>query len=165
MSRTLARLPCPLDPDHDQYEYHYDYENCLTSISYEGSGSTLVALFAYDALGRMIASARLYDGSSSGMDEHLHDYFGESRFHRDQREWPAIGKASRDARVRAATCPKGVSVTPTTAAGQNAPAEYDQSENLSRRYIHGTNRIDERAVLLEGQDDLLYSYRSPNGRN
>ncbi len=34
--------------------------------------------------------------------------------------------------------------------GVNVVAEYDESDNLSRRFIHGTQRIDERAVMLSG---------------
>ena len=34
--------------------------------------------------------------------------------------------------------------------GSNVIAEYDVSDNLSRRYIHGTTYVDERAMLLEG---------------
>ena len=67
---------------------------------------SLVALFAYDALGRRITSARLYNADSIGMDQHLHYYYD----------------------------------------GQNSLAEYDQSDNHSRRHIHGTNRIDLRVL-------------------
>ena len=42
--------------------------------------------------------------------------------------------------------------------GQNALAEYDESDNLSRRYVHGTSYVDERAILLEGEGDDLDSY-------
>ncbi len=33
---------------------------------------------------------------------------------------------------------------------RDAIAEYDESDNRSRRYIHGTRGIDERAVMLDG---------------
>ncbi len=39
--------------------------------------------------------------------------------------------------------------------GQNVIAEYDMSNNLSRKYIHGTSRIDERAVLIEGDGRVI----------
>ncbi|MCP4685858.1 MAG: hypothetical protein GY867_10495, partial [bacterium] len=42
--------------------------------------------------------------------------------------------------------------------GQNVLAEYDPSDNLSRRYIHGTTYVDERAVLLEGAGADLDTY-------
>ncbi|MCG8376320.1 MAG: RHS repeat-associated core domain-containing protein, partial [Chlorobiales bacterium] len=41
--------------------------------------------------------------------------------------------------------------------GQEVLAEYDPSDNLSRRYIHGS-RVDERAVLLEGVGANLDPY-------
>ena len=43
-------------------------------------------------------------------------------------------------------------------AKAKAIAEYDESDNLSRRYIHGTRGIDERAVLLEGEGDELDTF-------
>ena len=42
--------------------------------------------------------------------------------------------------------------------GQNAIAEYDTSNNLSRRHIHGTRYVDERAILLEGEADEADTY-------
>ncbi len=44
----------------------------------------------------------------------LYVHQGESRYHRDERERAAIGKASREACVRPATCPQEVSTTRTT---------------------------------------------------
>ena len=45
-----------LSRDENDYEYGYDYENRLTKVTYEVGGSTQVAAFEYDALGRMISS-------------------------------------------------------------------------------------------------------------
>ncbi|HNQ24817.1 MAG TPA: RHS repeat-associated core domain-containing protein [Phycisphaerae bacterium] len=42
--------------------------------------------------------------------------------------------------------------------GPNAIAEYDTSNHLSRRYVHGTSYVDERAVPLEGEGENLDSY-------
>ena len=42
--------------------------------------------------------------------------------------------------------------------GQNVIAEYDDADVIQRRYVHGTQRIDERAVLLVGAGEELDSY-------
>jgi len=42
--------------------------------------------------------------------------------------------------------------------GQNVLAEYDGSDNLVRRHVHGTTYVDERAVLLEGEGENLDTY-------
>lgn len=48
--------------------------------------------------------------------------------------------------------------------GSNVIAEYDESDDLSHRYIHGTTHTDERAVMLLGyyvpfgQDDPVDTY-------
>ena len=42
--------------------------------------------------------------------------------------------------------------------GQNAVAEYDPSDNLSRRHVHGTSYLDERAILLEGAGETLDTF-------
>jgi hypothetical protein len=34
--------------------------------------------------------------------------------------------------------------------GPNILAEYDLSNNLSRRHVHGSTCVDERAILIEG---------------
>lgn len=39
--------------------------------------------------------------------------------------------------------------------GSNVIAEYDESDNISRKYIHGTSGIDERAVLIEGDGRVI----------
>jgi hypothetical protein len=36
--------------------------------------------------------------------------------------------------------------------GANVLAEYDTANNLSRRHVHGTTYVNERAILLEGGD-------------
>ena len=102
-----------LSRDEDDFEYTYDHENRLIGVSYEGAGSTQVAAFEYDALGRMISSQLRFDTDADGQTETLKYYYD----------------------------------------GQNAIAEYDPSDNLSRRYVHGGTYIDERAVLIEGESD------------
>ncbi len=108
-----------LSRDEDDYEYLYDYDSRLTKVTYEGGvGSTQVAAFEYDALGRMISSQLRFDADQNGMNQTLKYYYD----------------------------------------GPNVIAEYDASDNLSRRYIHGKGGIDERAVLLEGEGDLLDTF-------
>jgi len=83
-----------------------------------GAGSTQVAHFEYDALGRLISSQLRFDADENAMTETLKYYYD----------------------------------------GSNVIAEYDESDDLSRRYIHGTNRVDERGVLLEGQGSELDTF-------
>ncbi len=100
-----------LSRDEDDFEYTYDYENRLTKVTYEGGvGSTQVAHYEYDALGRLISTQLRFDSDTDGDAETLKYYYD----------------------------------------GRNVIAEYDPSDNLSRRYIHGTAGVDERAVLLGG---------------
>ena len=42
--------------------------------------------------------------------------------------------------------------------GSNVLAEYDESDNLERRHVHGRTYIDERAIVLEGEGDDLDPY-------
>ena len=108
-----------LSRDELDFEYTYDYDNRLTKVTYEGgTGSTQVAHFEYDALGRMISSQLRFDSDVDGDTETLKYYYDN----------------------------------------QEVVAEYDTADNLSRRYIHGTRRVDERAILLEGEGDDLDTY-------
>ena len=102
-----------LSRDEYDFEYTYDHENRLIGVSYEGAGSTQVAAFEYDSLGRMISSQLRFDTDADGQNETLKYYYD----------------------------------------GQNAIAEYDPADNLSRRYVHGSTYVDERAVLIEGEAD------------
>ncbi len=88
----------------------------MTRVTYEGgAGSTQVAAFEYDALGRMISSQLRFDADSSAMNETLKYYYD----------------------------------------GSNVLAVYDESDNLVRKFIHGTHGLDERAVLLEGDGEVI----------
>ncbi|MCC7292916.1 MAG: hypothetical protein IT449_12715 [Phycisphaerales bacterium] len=101
----------------DAYEYTYDCDNRLLSVTFDPAtgGDVPLATFAYDALGRKITAWTQYDvqGGTQG-DSNTSDL----RFYHD---------------------------------GQVEIADYYSDGSLARRFVNGTQYIDERAVLIEGE--------------
>jgi hypothetical protein len=153
-------------------EYYYDHRNAVTTAYTDNvvneyltiedvPGAAGPVSITHDAAGNLIRDendyAYEYDYENR-LTRVVHSPSGGPNVEVASFEYDALGRM-----VASTTRFDGESDAMTESLkfyhdGQNVLAEYDDADVIQRRYVHGTQRIDERAVLLVGAGESLDSY-------